>query len=89
MDDQHRCKPSELQLRRCAERVLIALRLLRVSSDVTAAISTLEAPKEFTLSRTQSLWEVLELVREANKELASALSVALDYLEKNTTRRDQ
>jgi hypothetical protein len=90
MDDQLSCKSSEpLQLRRCAERVLIALRLLRVGSDVTAAISALEAPKEITLSRTQSLWEAVEFVREANKELASALSVALDYLEKSTTQPGQ
>ena len=87
MDEEFRCKPSEpLQLRRCANRVLITLRLLRVSSNVTAAISALEAPKELTLSRTQSLWEAVELLTVANKELASALSVALDYLEEGTAQ---
>ena len=96
MDEQLLCKPSEpqhnegdFQLRRCAERVLMTLRLLRVGSDVTAAISALEAPKKFTLSRTQSLWEAVELLRKANMELASALSVALDCLEKSTGQPGQ
>jgi hypothetical protein len=87
MDKQYCRRPSEpFQLRRYAERVLITLRLLRVSSNVTAAIAVLESPKELTLSRTQSLWEAVELLTIANNELASALSVALDYLEKNTAQ---
>ena len=87
MDEDLRCNPAEpLQLRRCAEQILITLRLLRVSSNVTAAISALEAPKELTLSRTQSLWEAVELLTVANKELASALTVALDGLEKGSAQ---
>jgi hypothetical protein len=93
MNEELRCKPSEPQqnesLRRCAERVLIALRLLRVGSHVTAAISALQAPKELTLLRTRSLWEAVELLRKANTELASALGVVLDYFEKSTVEPDQ
>jgi hypothetical protein len=93
MNEELRCKPSEPQqsegLTRCADRVLIALRLLRVGSNVTAAISALEAPKESTLPRIQSLWEAAELLRKANAELASALSVALDYFEKSTAQSVQ
>jgi hypothetical protein len=93
MNEELRSKPSEPRpsegLRRCAERVLIALRLLRVGSNVTAAISALETPKESTLPRTQSVWEAVELLGKANAELASALRVALDYFEKSTARPDQ
>jgi hypothetical protein len=87
MDRQYRCKPSEpLKLRSYAARVLISLSLLRVSSNVTAAISALEAPEESTFSGTQSLWEAVELLKIANNELASALSVALDDLEEGTAQ---
>jgi hypothetical protein len=93
MNEELRSKQSEPQesedLRKYAERVLIALRLLRVGSDVTAAISALAAPKESTLPRTQSLWEAVELLRKANAELASALSVALDDFEKTTAQSVQ
>jgi hypothetical protein len=93
MNEEFRCKPSEPQqsegLRKCAERVLIALRLLRVGSGVNAAISALEASKESTLPRTQSPWEAVELLTKANAELALVLSVALDALEKSTAQPDQ
>jgi len=87
MNEHLRCKPSEpLQLRRCAERILITLRLLRVSSNLTAAISILEAPDNLTFSETPPLLEAVELLTIANNEFASALKVALDDLEKGATQ---